>query len=79
MYKRRHFIYFNLFFLTLLNSVSAQPIPAGQTKIIPVETGEKWWGGAVSESHRAPYGYFTYKINLLGENKSNHAQPLLIS
>src|SRR5665647_3011482 len=47
--------------------------------IIKLEPNEKWWGGAVSEAHKGPFGAFPYAINLLGDNKGNQAQPLLIS
>jgi alpha-glucosidase len=70
-----------LFWLSLTISAPAQilPKPTGHTKTIRLEPGEKWWGGAVSESHQAPYSQTPYTLNLFGENKSNQAQPLLIS
>ena len=55
-----------------------QKIP-GNPLVVKIEAGEQWWGGAVAEAHQAPFGTFPYAINLLGDNKGNQAQPLLIS
>jgi alpha-glucosidase len=43
-----------------------------------IEPGEKWWGGAVAESHHSPYTS-PFSTNLNYDNKGNQAQPLLIS
>lgn len=47
--------------------------------VVKLEAAEQWWGGAIAEAHEAPFGSFAYSINLLGDNKGNQAQPLLIS
>ncbi|WP_018616573.1 glycoside hydrolase family 31 protein [Segetibacter koreensis] len=46
---------------------------------IKLQPGERWWGGAVSEADKGPFGAFPYGVNLIGDNKGNQAQPLLIS
>ncbi|MBO0931168.1 glycoside hydrolase family 31 protein [Fibrella aquatilis] len=51
----------------------------GNPIVIPLEPGEKWWGGVVSEGEKAPFGDMPYSVNLYGDNKSNQAQPLLLS
>jgi alpha-glucosidase len=51
----------------------------GETTIIKLEAGERWWGGAVSQAHLAPFGTASFSTNLVGDNKGNQAQPLLIS
>lgn len=43
-----------------------------------IEPGERWWGGAISDGYRMPF-ISGYEINLFGNNKSNQAQPLLLS
>lgn len=75
--KKVHFLIFSSLFFILSTVVFAQT-SATKTRTIQLEPGEKWWGGAVSESHKAPYSP-NYSINLYGNNKSNQAQPLLIS
>lgn len=52
---------------------------AQSTIIIKSEPGEKWWGGAIAQSHLAPYGNTAFNTNLNYDNKGNQAQPLLIS
>jgi alpha-glucosidase (family GH31 glycosyl hydrolase) len=47
-------------------------------KNILIEPGEKWWGGAISDGYRMPF-ISGYEIDLFGNNKSNQAQPLLLS
>lgn len=46
---------------------------------IPLLSGEKWWGGAIVDGHEMPFGENYYSLNLLGENKGNQCQPLLVS
>lgn len=65
-------------FLGFIHVQSQQKIPA-TSLVVKMEAGEQWWGGAVAEAHQAPFGSFPYAINLLGDNKGNQAQPLLIS
>jgi alpha-glucosidase (family GH31 glycosyl hydrolase) len=45
---------------------------------VHIEPGEKWWGGAVSDGFIMPF-LPGYRHNLLGDTKSNQAQPLLLS
>jgi alpha-glucosidase (family GH31 glycosyl hydrolase) len=46
---------------------------------LPVESGERWWAGVVSESHRMPLGPEPFAIDLFANTAGNQAQPLLIS
>ncbi len=41
--------------------------------------GEHWWGGAIVDGHEMPFGEANYSLDLLGENKGNQCQPLLVS
>ena len=66
---------FTFFSLTSFSS-SAQNDMFMQNVLI--EPGEKWWGGAVSDGYRMPFAT-GYKLNLLGDTRSNQAQPLLLS
>ena len=49
------------------------------TKSIPLEPGEKWWGGPIVDGHIMPFGDEFYLHNMLGDTKGNQSQPLLIS
>lgn len=52
----------------------------GSTKVIALEPGEHWWGGAVSEGHKAPFTtQAPYALDLYGDNYTNQSQPLLVS
>ena len=62
----------------LINVHGQQKIEANYL-VVKMEASEQWWGGAIAEAHEAPFGSFGYSINLLGDNKGNQAQPLLIS
>jgi alpha-glucosidase (family GH31 glycosyl hydrolase) len=60
-----------LFAATLLNS---------ETTVIQLKDGEYWWGAVADDGHLMPFsGETSYKHNLLGDNKWNQIQPLLIS
>jgi len=48
------------------------------SRTILIEPGEKWWGGTVSDGYRMPFAS-GYHLNLLGDTRSNQAQPLLVS
>lgn len=50
---------------------------AQQSVVIKIEKDEKWWGGAVAQSHLAPYADFSTNLNY--DNKGNQAQPMLLS
>src|SRR3954452_20999149 len=60
-------------------NVHGQQKTEGNHLVVKMEANEQWWGGAIAEAHQAPFGSFGYSINLLGDNKGNQAQPLLIS
>ncbi len=68
-----------LFAFVAFIQVRGQQNTAATPLLVKIAAGEQWWGAAVSEAHQAPFGSFTYAINLLGDNKGNQAQPLLIS
>ena len=69
------------FLFTCLVSINvhAQQKIEATPLIVKLEAAEQWWGGAIAEAHQAPFGSFAYSINMLGDNKGNQAQPLLIS
>lgn len=47
---------------------------------IIVETDEYWWGGLSSIGYQTPYDKDSeFSVNLLGDNRGNQAQPLLLS
>ena len=75
---KKSLLFYLLICSLLIENATAQK-GSSAPLIIPLEAGEQWWGGAVSEAHLAPFGSFNYDINLLGDNKGNQAQPLLIS
>ena len=52
---------------------------AGKTTVIKLEPGEVWWGGAVNEGHRMPFGLRPYSIDLYGSSFGNQCVPLLVS
>jgi len=56
---------------------SAQTNQTGE-KIIPIETGEKWFGGTVDDGYVMPFKD-AYNFNLYGNNKDNQSAPLLLS
>lgn len=47
-------------------------------KIIPIEVGEKWFGGTVDDGYVMPF-QSGYNFNLYGNNKGNQSAPLLLS
>ncbi len=47
---------------------------------IAIDNEEYWWGGLSSLGHQTPYDQNSdFTLNLLGDNKGNQAQPLLLS
>jgi alpha-glucosidase (family GH31 glycosyl hydrolase) len=52
---------------------------AGKTTVIKLEPGEVWWGGAVNEGHKMPFGSQPYSIDLYGSSFGNQCAPLLVS
>jgi len=53
--------------------VQAQPV-----KRINIIQGEKWYGAAVNEGDKMPFGA-GYSLNLNGDTKGNQASPLILS
>jgi len=47
-------------------------------KVIPIESGEKWFGAAVNEGDKMPFQE-GYSINMNGDTKTNQAAPLILS
>lgn len=62
-------------------SASSQSLPAENPYRVAIrlEQGEKWWGGAVVDGAEMPFGQAPFAHDLLGGNKGNQSQPLLIS
>jgi len=56
-----------------------QQIHAAAPVTLKVLENEKWWGGAVVDGNKMPFGDGDYACNLLGDTKGNQGQPLLIS
>ncbi|MFB3906150.1 MAG: glycoside hydrolase family 31 protein [Acidobacteriota bacterium] len=46
---------------------------------IKLQPGELWWGGAVNEGHKMPFGTAPYALDLYGTNVGNQCSPLLLS
>jgi alpha-glucosidase (family GH31 glycosyl hydrolase) len=51
----------------------------GDRTVIRLEPGEVWWGGAVNEGHKMPFGTKPYSIDLFGSSYGNQCAPLLVS
>lgn len=58
--------------------VSAQGKVAATARVIPLENGEKWFGGTVDDGSKMPFEN-GYTFDLYGNNKDNQAAPLLLS
>ncbi len=67
--------------LLILLFLSPQLLNQTSNKIeLKIEKGEYWWGGLSSRGYETPYdSNSTISYNLLGDNKGNQAQPLLLS
>lgn len=50
---------------------------ANDQTVIKLQPGEKWWGGAVNEGHKMPFGTAPYALDLYGTNVGNQCSPLL--
>jgi alpha-glucosidase (family GH31 glycosyl hydrolase) len=50
-----------------------------ETGPVKLEQGEVWWGGAVNEGHKMPFGAQPYSIDLFGSSHGNQCAPLLVS
>ena len=46
---------------------------------IKLAPGERWWGGAVNEGHKMPFGTAPYALDLYGTSVGNQCSPLLLS
>lgn len=46
---------------------------------IKLQPGEMWWGGAVNEGHKMPFGTAPYVLDLFGTSVGNQCSPLLLS
>jgi len=46
---------------------------------IKLQPGERWWGGAVNEGHKMPFGTAPYALDLYGTSVGNQCSPLLVS
>lgn len=64
--------------LLIFVSINLSIANAQTEKKIPIEFGEKWYGAAVNEGEKMPFGE-GYFINLNGDTKTNQASPLLLS
>lgn len=51
---------------------------ANQSTIM-LRPGERWWGGAVNEGHKMPFGTTRYALDLYGTSVGNQCSPLLLS
>ena len=69
--------------LVLLGLPLAHGRPAEEEKTLrlPMDPGEKWWVGVVSQSHRMPLDRTSepFELDLLGDTAGNQVQPLLLS
>ncbi|MEO8765552.1 MAG: glycoside hydrolase family 31 protein [Ginsengibacter sp.] len=73
----------NLLFITilllLLNKEAHTQVSSNTgSQNIPIQSDEKWYGGAVNEGHNMPFQQ-GYLLNLYGDNRGNQAAPLLLS
>lgn len=64
--------------ILLLICIMGISVDAQRTKVLHLEKGEKWFGGAVNEGHYMPFKE-GYTINLYGDNKGNQAAPIFLS
>ncbi len=65
--------------LSLPHGAGAPEQVADKTTVIKLEAGEVWWGGAVNEGHKMPFGSQPYSIDLFGSSYGNQCTPLLVS
>ena len=65
--------------LCFVNGLALPGQVAGKTTVIKLEPGEVWWGGAVNEGHKMPFGSQPYSIDLYGSSFGNQCAPLLVS
>jgi hypothetical protein len=74
---------FHIFLMTIILhagiiKIDGQITENESKKVISVLENEKWWGGAVVDGRKSPFGAnFTY--NELGNCKGNQASPILLS
>ena len=65
-------------FLGSLTSCVQKKTSETKKEIVPLEN-EKWWGGAIIDGPKMPYGIEKYVYNLNADCGANQAQPLFIS
>lgn len=51
----------------------------GKSREITILAGEKWWGGAVVDGRKMPFGETDYTFDQNGNVGTNQAQPLFLS
>lgn len=57
---------------------SQETTPDLKKERIPINAGEKWWGGAVNDGVKMPFEN-GYTYDMYGDLRGNQAQPLLLS
>lgn len=75
----KYITFYSLILICTFSKAHSQPHGTESSILIKTEPGERWWGGAVAQAHNAPFGACSFRTDLLGDNKGNQAQPLLIS
>ncbi|MCB9069429.1 MAG: alpha-galactosidase [Calditrichae bacterium] len=71
-----------ILFVTIFGGslIAQSATEAGDYRIsIELSADEYWWGGVVVDGSAMPFGKNPYAHDLLGNNKGNQSQPLLIS
>ncbi len=66
-------------FLCFAHGIIPSGEDSGQATVLKLEPGEVWWGGAVNEGHKMPFGTQAYSIDLYGSSFGNQCAPLLVS
>ncbi len=65
--------------LCFAHGITPSGADSGQATVLKLEPGEAWWGGAVNEGHKMPFGLQAYSIDLYGSSFGNQCSPLLVS
>jgi alpha-glucosidase (family GH31 glycosyl hydrolase) len=80
--KRNPILLFSLLLITPFVAVAAPERVYLETEEVQLELlpGEYWWGGLSVDGHQMPYDATTsLERNLLGDNRGNQANPVLVS
>lgn len=64
--------------LLVITMLCAAAVQLDAQTIVTIKDGEKWFGGAVNESHLMPFKD-GYSLNMYADTKGNQAVPLLVS